>query len=244
MAVRLVAETGRTTGSRPSSRLRATGRVPAVVYGLGNEPVPVAVHWPELRKVLTSESGLNTLIDLDVDGQVSLSIVKDLQRHPVRRDVLHVDFLRLDPNSEIGVDVPVHLEGEAEKVTRQHGLVDQSLHQLRIHVRPADIPDALTADISGLEVGKAVTVGDIQLPEGVRTDVNPEETVASAYVPRRVAALLSQDGAQEMPAEAGEGGSGEGAAGGAADSVDGANDSVSDDASSDEGDAGDAGDES
>jgi large subunit ribosomal protein L25 len=211
MPLRLVAETGRTTGTRPSGRLRREGTVPGVVYGLGSAPVAVAVEWPSLRKVLTSEAGLNTLIDLEVDGSVNLSIVKDLQRHPVRRDVVHVDFLRLDPDAEIAVDVPVHLTGEATKAAKQHGLVEHTMHTLRIHVRPYDIPDSLTADISELEVGTTVTVADIALPSGVRTDVDAEEVVATAYVPRRVAALMAQDGGTGEPGDgeaAGEGGEG------------------------------------
>lgn len=204
MAVQLTAATGRAPGSRAANRLRREGQIPGVVYGLGAEPVPVSVEWPELRRALTTDAGLNALIDLDVGGTTSLSIVKDLQRHPVRRDVLHVDFLRLDPDADIQVDVPLLLVGDAEKVTRGNGIVDQALHTLPIHVRPADIPGSLSVDISELEVGTVVTVGDVALPEGVRTDLDPEEPVASAYVPRRVAALLAAEAAGGEIGEDGE----------------------------------------
>src|SRR5579871_3855242 len=112
MDVTLVAETGRVTGSRPARRLRAEGLVPGVVYGLDREPVSVAVAWPELRRALTTEAGLNALITLDVEGHQDLTIVKDLQRDPVRRSVTHVDFLRIDRDAEISVDVPIVLVGE------------------------------------------------------------------------------------------------------------------------------------
>ncbi len=94
--ITLAAATGRTTGSRASGRLRGSGKVPATVYGLGNDPVAVAVDWRELRHALTTEAGLNALINLEVDGhQSELTIVKEMQRHPIKRSVLHVDFLRV-----------------------------------------------------------------------------------------------------------------------------------------------------
>jgi large subunit ribosomal protein L25 len=96
MELTLTATPGRSTGSRPSGRLREEGKVPAVVYGLGKDPISVEVEWTELRRVLNTEAGLNALIDLEVEGETELTLVKELQRHAVRRNVLHVDFLRLD----------------------------------------------------------------------------------------------------------------------------------------------------
>src|SRR3954467_8283997 len=131
--ITLAAETGRTTGSRASGRLRGAGKVPATVYGLGNDPVAVAVEWRDLRQALTTEAGMNALINLEVDGHASeLTIVKELQRHPIKRSVLHIDFLRVSRDVAIEVDVPIVLTGEAEQITRQGGLVDQALFQLTI----------------------------------------------------------------------------------------------------------------
>jgi len=209
MAVSLTASTGRITGSRPSTRLRDEGQIPGVVYGLGADSVTLSVAWPDLRRALSTEAGLNALIDLEVDGSVTLSIVKELQRHPVRRDVLHVDFLRLDPDADLAVEVPVLLEGEAIAVIRENAIVDQALHHLSILVKPALIPDSLSLDISDLEVGGVLTVSDIVLPAGVRTELADDEAVVSAYVPRRTAALLAADEAA-AEAAAGEGEEGEG----------------------------------
>ena len=118
--ITLPAATGRTTGTRPSKRLRGEGRVPATVYGLGTDAVSVSVDWRELRGALTTDAGLNALINLEIDGHASeLTIVKDLQRHPIRRSVLHVDFLRVSRDVAIEVDVPIVLHGEAEEVTRE-----------------------------------------------------------------------------------------------------------------------------
>jgi large subunit ribosomal protein L25 len=184
MDLTLIAETGRSTGSRPAQRLRAEGKVPGVVYGLDREPVPVVVPWAELRRALTTEAGLNALITLDVDGQHDLTIVKDLQRDPVRRSVTHVDFLRIDRDASISVEVPVVLRGEAHEVEINQGIVEQLMHTLLITSKPGSIPAQLEADISALEIGGAVRVSDLTLPDGVTTDVEPEEQIAIASVTR------------------------------------------------------------
>jgi large subunit ribosomal protein L25 len=197
----LTAEPGRTTGSRPARRLRAEGKVPGVVYGLDREPVSVVVPWSELRRVLTTEAGLNALIDLEVDGHHDLTIVKDLQRDPVRRAVSHVDFLRIDRDASISVEVPVVLVGEAHDVEVNQGIVEQLLHSLLITSKPGSIPTQLEADISELQIGGAVRVSDLDLPDGVTTDVDVEEQVAIGSITR-----AAQE--EEVPAE-GEGAEGE-----------------------------------
>ena len=220
--ITVVAETGRPIGSRSSGRLRAEGKVPGVVYGHGADPIPVAVQWRDLRHALTTDAGLNALIDLDIAGDSQLTIVKELQRHPVRRSVIHVDFLRISRDEEISVEVPIVLEGEPEAVLREDGTVDQLLHSLTITAKPGSIPNELTVDVSGLEVGDTVRVGDLALPEGVSTDVDLEDPVVVAS--RAVVADLPEEEAPEgeeaegEAGEAGEGGEGGASAGGDADS--------------------------
>jgi large subunit ribosomal protein L25 len=206
----LAAETGRPTGSRPSNRLRAEGKIPAVVYGHG-DPVSVTVDWRALRHVLTTDAGLNALINLEVEGDTQLTMVKELQRHPVRHDVLHVDFLRVRADEPITVDVPITLTGEAEEVHRADGTVDHVLYQLTITALPGNIPTELTADISGLVVGEAIRVGDLQLPRGVTTDVDPEEPVVVARVE-----VVELEEPEVEEGEAGEGEAGEAGEGEAA----------------------------
>ncbi|MCU0311320.1 MAG: 50S ribosomal protein L25 [Acidimicrobiales bacterium] len=171
METALTATTGRITGSRSSGRLRETGMVPGVVYGLGRDAVPVAVEWSDLRRVLSTEAGLNALIDLEVDGETELTLVKDMQRHPVRRNVIHVDFLRLDRNSPVSVDVPVVVNGFAKDVEDRRGIVDQQMKTLTVNAKPADIPTQFETNVDELTIGGVITVGDIELPEGVTTDV-------------------------------------------------------------------------
>ena len=184
MELTLTAETGRTPGSRPSSRLRADGRVPAGVYGLGRDAVAVSVPWTDLRRALVTEAGMNALITIDVDGQKDLAIVKDLQRHPVRRNVLHVDFLRVDPDALVAVDVTVHLVGEAKKVEGRRGILDQPTKSLTVKAKPADIPDRIEVDVTELELGQSINVADLVLPSGVTTDVDPTTTVVAGMATR------------------------------------------------------------
>src|SRR3954449_11752076 len=176
--ITLPAHTGRPTGSRPSNRLRGEGKVPGTVYGLGSDAISVSVDWRALRHALTTDAGLNALINLEIDGHATeLTIVKDLQRHPIRRSVLHVDFLRVSRDVAIEVDVPIILEGEAEEVTRDDGVVEHMLFQLTVRAKPGSIPNELIVDISGLAIGDAIRVGDLSLPSGVETDADPDEPI-------------------------------------------------------------------
>jgi large subunit ribosomal protein L25 len=207
--ITLVAESGRGTGTGPAKRMRAEGRIPAVVYGLGRDPKSISVEWRALRAVLTTDAGLNALISLEVDGERSLTIVKDMQRHPVRRNVLHVDFLRIDADQPIEVEVPLVLEGEASQVLDEQGIVDQQLTSLHVRVKPNEIPNEIGVDVSAMEIGSVITVGDLVLPAGVTTDVDPERPVVTASITRMALA-------EEEAAEGEEGAEGEAAEGGEA----------------------------
>ena len=166
-------------GTRSVRRLRATGKVPGVVYGLGADPINLTVDWRELRAALVTEQGLNAVIHLDIEGTTTPTLVKEMQRHPVRRNVLHVDFIRVDLDKTVDVEVSIALEGEAELVARENGVIDQQLTALLITAKPNDIPSGLSIDISALEIGGAIHVRDIVLPAGVTTSVDPDETVVS-----------------------------------------------------------------
>ncbi|MEO6317628.1 MAG: 50S ribosomal protein L25 [Acidimicrobiales bacterium] len=167
-------------GTRPVRRLRNQGKIPGVVYGLGADPVTLTVEWRELRAALITEQGLNAVINLEIDGTRTPTLVKDMQRHAVRRNVLHIDFIRVDLDKTVDVEVTIHLEGEAELVGREGGVVDQVLQALMITAKPADIPSGLSVDISGLRIGEAMRVSDITLPDGVTTPIDPEDPVVTA----------------------------------------------------------------
>jgi large subunit ribosomal protein L25 len=206
MAITLTASTGRIAGSRSSTRMRTDGLVPAVVYGLGRDSVAVSVPWPDLRRALTTEAGLNALITLDVDGQKDLAIIKDLQRHPIRRNVLHVDFLRVDPDAGVAVEVPLVLVGEAKKVEGRRGIVDQPLKSLTVTAKPANIPSQIEIDITDLDIGESITVATLTLPAGVTTEIDDSVQLVLGLATR----FSMEDGATE--GEADEGAPAEGAA--------------------------------
>lgn len=193
MDVTLTAETGRALGSRSSRRLLRDGKVPAVVYGLDQDTVAVAVEWPDLRAALTTDAGLNALITLEVDGGEDLTIIKDLQRDPVRRDVVHVDFLRVSRDVEIEVEVPIVIEGHAEKVEREDGTVSHLLFSLAVYAKPGSIPNELTVDVSNMELHDSIRVADLTLPAGVRTEVDEDEVIVSAQISRETIEVAEEE---------------------------------------------------
>jgi large subunit ribosomal protein L25 len=202
--ITLDADVGRPLGSAASRRLRHGGRVPGVVYGHGTEPVPVSVAARDLRTALSGESGTNTLLSLRAGDRTFLTLARELQRHPVRGTVTHVDFQIVRRDEVISAEVPVTLVGEAVEVHHGDGLVDQSLFSLAVHAMPADIPTALEVDVSSLVIGGSIRVADLVLPSGVTTDVDPEVAVVIGQPPR-VQGIPGADG------EAAEGAAGEAA---------------------------------
>ena len=198
----LSADTDRVTGTRSSRRLRRASRIPGVVYGLSQDPASIDVAWADLREALTTDAGVNAVIHLEIGGEKQMSIVKEIQRHPVGRDVTHVDFLRIDPNQDVTVDVPLVMVGDAKAVTDADGMVDQNLFSLTVNAAPDSIPNELEVDISDLTVGDSLRVADIALPAGVTTDVDPEETVAVGMITRSTLEAMAADEAAEAEAEA------------------------------------------
>ena len=226
--IQLVAETGREAGTRASKRLRREGKIPAVVYGHGTEPVSVAIDARELRHALNTEAGVNALINLSIDGKSQLTMPRVLQRHPVRHTVTHVDFQVVSRDEVVSAEVQFQLVGEATEVHNNDGVVEQALFALTVHARPADIPAHIEVDISKLAIGDAIRVGDLRLPAGVTTEVDPEEAIVVGQgaqvseldlIPEADAEALHELAEAQAAAEAAEGEEGgEGAAeGGAAD---------------------------
>jgi large subunit ribosomal protein L25 len=200
MDVTLTVETGRPIGSRDAGRLRAAGKVPGVVYGLGNDPTPVSVEWSELRRALSTDAGLNALIELKVDGNSNLSVVKDLQRDPVKRTVRHVDFLLIDREAPLAVDVPLNVVGESPKLEAMKGIVDQLLYTLTVKAKPGNIPTQIDVDVSEIELGTSVKVSDVQLPSGITTEVEGDTPVAQGS-PTRSTIILQQQAAKDAGAD-------------------------------------------
>jgi large subunit ribosomal protein L25 len=218
----LVAETGRPTGSAAARRLRAEGSIPAVVYGLGMDPLPISVNRRALRAALSGTAGMNTVLDLTVDGTVYHAIVKDVQRHPTRRNVDHVDFIQIDLREEITVSIPLRLEGESTEVANNNGLVDPAVDSIEVTTTPRSIPDEIVVDISEMTMDSVIRLSDIRFPSGVAPTGDPEMPIVTVLVMRAEVEAIEEADA-EAAAEAAEGdeaGEGDGEGGEAAASSD------------------------
>ncbi len=185
--IALLAEPREQHGTPDSRRLRATGRVPAVVYGHGADPLPVSVDARQLRHALGGAAGSNALLDLHVGSERHLVIARELQHHPVRHTVSHVDFQVVRRDEVVSAEVPLHLVGEATELVRAGGTVEHVLLSIAVHARPADIPSSLEIDISALGIGQALHVGDLPALSGVSFDADPETVVVVAAMPRSAA---------------------------------------------------------
>ena len=196
----LNAETGRRTGSSDSRRLRTEDRIPAVVYGHGMDPISISVKRRELRAALSGAAAMNTILDLTVDGKVYPSIIKDIQRHPVKRNVAHVDFIQVNLNEEIVVSIPIHLEGEAKDVMANSGLVDLTMQELQVRTTPRNIPDGITIDVTEMTMDSVIRVEDIPLPAGVAAEADADAPVVTVLTMR-----ATVEDEEEAAAEEGEG---------------------------------------
>lgn len=196
------------SGKGEARTLRREGRVPAIAYGRDlHEPTPVSVDALELFHALNTDAGMNAILALQLDGDTQLAIARDIQRHPVKRDVVHVDFVTVSRNVRIDVDVPITLTGEAAG-TDEGGLVDQALYSLSVSVLPLEVPDELTLDISDMQLGDVKRVEDLTLPEGVEALDDLGTTVVTVYfesveVPEPDEAAVSEEEVTER-VEAGE----------------------------------------
>ena len=198
--VTLVAEVGRLTGKSASRKARREGKVPAIVYGLASDPQPVSVPGRELQHILAGPAGANTLINLDMNGHRELVLARQLQRHPVRHTLLHVDLVRVRRDVAVAAEVPVHLVGEPVGV-RDGGLLEQTVFTLSILATPVDVPAAIEVDVSALGIGDQLTVADLSLPPGVETTQEPSELVVHVTQPRGLVLPEEIEAAEAAEAE-------------------------------------------
>jgi large subunit ribosomal protein L25 len=183
------------------------------MYGLDTETANVTVPSRELNHILAGESGANTLITLKLDGKEHLALARQIQRHPTRGDLLHVDFIRVRRDVAVAAEIPVHLVGEPEGV-RDGGILEQLVFTLSIEAKPEDIPPGVEADVSALNIGDQLRIADLRLPPGVAVQQEPDELVVQVIVPRVVEepeAEEAEEGEEGAEGEAPEGEEGEAA---------------------------------
>ena len=180
----LSAEAGRVTGSPASRRLRAADRIPGILYGHGMTPVVLSVARRDLRGALSGPAGPNTILTLSVDGSSYNAVVKEMQRHPVRRNVSHVDFVQINLSEEIVMHVPVHLSGVAKQVVAAGGLVDAAVDSIEVRTTPANVPNEIVIDITDLTPESVIHLADLKLPAGVVAVGDPDMLIATVLMSR------------------------------------------------------------
>jgi len=189
--ITLEAEVGRATGTSDTKRLRHEGKIPGVVYGHGIESLAVAVDAKSFRQALSGDQGLNTLLDLVAGKKHYLVLAREIQRHPVRGTVSHVDFQVVSRTQGVDVEVPLEVTGDAVEVRHHDWEVDQQLFSVQVRAQPDKIPSSITVDISELQVGGAIRISDLDLPEGVEATQDPQTTVIGTHA-ARVAAVVTK----------------------------------------------------
>ncbi len=188
------------TGKGIARKLRAQGLVPGICYGEKLEsPLPITLDPKALHRALDPEKKLNTVIDITLEGeggQTLAVMIKDYQIHPLRRDVIHVDLIAIDPDVEVEADVPILLTGKAKGLV-EGGRLHVVLRELRVSAKPADVPAKIELDITPLEIGDVLHVSDVALPAGVETVDAPELAIVTMTAPEKEEAAATPEAGAE-----------------------------------------------
>ena len=185
------------TGKGVSRSLRREGRVPAVIYGHAREPQALSIPTRELERLVGSVAAASTVIELDVDGRTSRTLIREIQRHPFKRTILHVDFQELVAGERVAVKVPLVYVGTPEGVRVGGGMLDQVMHEVQVEADPSSIPNHIDVDVSGLGIATALHVSDLKLPEGVTALDDGSLTVCTVAAPR----VAEETAAEPAPGE-------------------------------------------
>lgn len=190
-------------GKNVARRLRATGKIPVIVYGGGGESIAASAAIADLAAILRSDSGQNTVFSFDLDGEAADVIFQDRQVDPIRGRLIHADLRRLVKGEKIEMTVAIHLVGEPIGVKEDGGMLEQQMRELKIRCEPALAPDAINVDVANLRINESVHVSDLTVGEGIEIHVPGDALVASViYVKEPELAPQVEEGAQ--PAVEGE----------------------------------------
>ena len=195
-------------GSAESRRLRKDGNIPAVVYGLGMDPLSVAVNAREFRNALKTEAGTNVIINLEVGSENYTALAREIQKHPYRDEYLHIDLIQIDLTQTVEADVQIDFVGIPVGVKEEGGLVQTINSSISISALPTNIPTSIELDIAALNVGDNLTATDVNLPEGVElANEDDESLLVTITLPR--AAVEEEEDLDELGMEGEEGADGE-----------------------------------
>jgi large subunit ribosomal protein L25 len=187
-------------GKGVARKLRASGRVPAVLYGKDMESVSLTVDAREAGHLFQAISVENTIVDLRVEGvkEGFQTLVREIQSHPVRADLIHIDFLRIQKGVMVDVDIPVHLEGIPAGVKLESGTLEQIIHELPVRCIPSKIPEFFKVDVTALAVGDSLHVSDISVPEDVEVTIDLERTLCAVAAQRAEEVVEVDEDALEL----------------------------------------------
>ncbi|HYT70630.1 MAG TPA: 50S ribosomal protein L25/general stress protein Ctc [Gemmatimonadales bacterium] len=170
-------------GKGAARQARFRGRVPAVIYGRGRETQPLEVEARALEQALHGVEPASTIIELSVDGKTTKTLIREIQRHPVRPDIIHVDFYEIHAEEKVTLKVPVHLVGSPDGVRNAGGVLDQVTREVEIEVLPDNIPDRVELDVTALKIGDSLHVRDLQIPQATIL-TSADLTIATVVPPR------------------------------------------------------------
>ena len=158
--------------------LRRGQMIPSIVYGQGREPLPIALEGRNLNRIF-SHHGYSGLFSLELEGEPRpiLALVREVQRHPVNREINHLDFLEVSMTEKITSNVPIHIIGE-EEITKQGAILQAGAKELEVSCLPADLPDSVICDVSQLQIGEKITVADLAVEANVEKISDPDTVVA------------------------------------------------------------------
>ncbi len=200
-------------GKGPSNRLRRAGQIPAIAYGKDLAALPVAVSPKALLKVLGSDHGQNSVIELAIDGGDKLTVmVRDYAYHPITRELVHADFVSVKLDQPVDVDVPFHCTGKSKGVVLG-GILQQIFRRLPVRCLPDKIPASIDIDITELDIGDSLKANQLQVPEGVKLRLSEDQTIVVVNAPEKAGA---EEEAAAATAAAGAAAAGAPAAAGAA----------------------------
>ncbi len=164
-------------GTGASRRLRITGKTPGIVYGGSGEPQMIELDHNALWHAIKKEAFHSTVLDMELNGQSSKVLLRNVQMHPFKQLVLHIDFQRVDANTRLHMKVPLHYTGaeESDAVKVEHCVVNHVISELEVSCLPADLPEFIAVNLSGLKKGMSLHVNDIELPKGVTVVTHGKE---------------------------------------------------------------------
>lgn len=199
----LTAETREGVGKGASRVLRREGRVPAVIYGNKEEPLAIHVEAKLLARLLDTGHFMNSIVELEVGGRKIRTLPKDVAFHPVSARALHVDFLRLAKNATVHVNVPVvFINEEAAPGLKRGGVLNVVRHELELVCDANSIPDEITVDVTGVEIGDSIHISTVALPKGVESAISDRDfTIATIVAPSALKSADGEDGDEEATAE-------------------------------------------